>query len=818
MTKPKRMYKEALAIFQNVSPRHPHRATILNNLGELYREIGDYDDAEPRCKEALAIRQEIFGQAHLETAQSLNNLALLYRARRDSAKAEPLYQEALAICQDTHAPPSATAEILNNLGELYRETDEFVKAEGYYQEALAICQKVLGQKHPATAGILNNLGELYSTMDEFVKAEGCYQEALAICQKVLRHDHPYTTVCLHNLGWLKVELKDFNRAKALAQQSAKARLAVFNNILSFTSEQQRFAYRATLDPYSLFAALDRNDAELATTVLRYKGVVLDSVIEDRRVAEASKSPQDQESLARLNADKQQLGELLLQTSTQPSEDINQKVEALENDVKQIEGRFATLVGGARQALGVTVEKVQAALPPSGALIEYIRYARQLGKGKWGGRYGAVVLASSGQPRWIPLASEKDVDAAVSQYQSLVRAVSDEGKLEATLQSLYAQLWAPIERALPPDTKQVIISPDGQLNFVSFATLLDSKEHFLAENYTVQYVTSGRDLLREASPPGEPRAAVVFANPDFGAPVSPTSTSAEETRSDAATALPRGLSKTEKRGLEGLRFDPLPKLYEEACNRLVGKFQGWHWATAPALTDLKASKAALRQVHGPYVLHLATHGYFMPDEPAASEAVALQPADLSLEKGVRRSKFFANPMHRSWLLLAGANVTLDAWGKGQVPPVDNDGIVTAEDISTLDLKGTWLVTLSACDTGVGEFKAGEGVLGLRRGVMQAGAQNLLMTLWPITGQKTTQIMLDFYEKASGGNAPQALADVQRAWLERLRDNPTQGLAQAVRLAGPFIMSFQGRPWARASALSAAPATLGQGTGRRHARDR
>jgi CHAT domain-containing protein len=119
------------------------------------------------------------------------------------------------------------------------------------------------------------------------------------------------------------------------------------------------------------------------------------------------------------------------------------------------------------------------------------------------------------------------------------------------------------------------------------------------------------------------------------------------------------------------------------------------------------------------------------------------------------------------------------------------ILTAEDVSTLDLQGTWLVTLSACDTGSGEARAGEGVMGLRRGFIQAGAQNLLMTLWPISDEVTVQIMTDFYDAAhKTGNAPEALAEVQRNWLLKLRTD--KGLAQAVNLAGPFIMSSQGKP--------------------------
>jgi CHAT domain-containing protein len=159
--------------------------------------------------------------------------------------------------------------------------------------------------------------------------------------------------------------------------------------------------------------------------------------------------------------------------------------------------------------------------------------------------------------------------------------------------------------------------------------------------------------------------------------------------------------------------------------------------------------------------------------------------------VLKSKFFENPMHRSGLALAGAQATIKAWRRGGVPPTENDGILTAEDVSTLNLKGTWLVTLSACDTGSGEAKAGEGVMGLRRGFIEAGAKNLLMTLWPISDETTVQIMSNFYEAVhQTGNAPQALATVQRDWLVRLRQN--QGLAKAVELAGPFILSSQGNP--------------------------
>ena len=220
------------------------------------------------------------------------------------------------------------------------------------------------------------------------------------------------------------------------------------------------------------------------------------------------------------------------------------------------------------------------------------------------------------------------------------------------------------------------------------------------------------------------------------------------------------------------------------DELITKFVSWGW-TPTDFTAKEATKEALLKIHSPYILHLATHGFFAKEDPSATQTDAL------LNENVTRSKFFKNPMHRSGLALAGAQTTIEAWQRDEVPPVENDGILTAEDVSTLDLQGTWLVTLSACDTGSGEARAGEGVMGLRRGFIQAAAQNLLMTLWPISDEVTVQIMSDFYDAAHhSGNAPEALAEVQRNWLVKLRTE--KGLAQAVNLAGPFIMSSQGKP--------------------------
>lgn len=235
--------------------------------------------------------------------------------------------------------------------------------------------------------------------------------------------------------------------------------------------------------------------------------------------------------------------------------------------------------------------------------------------------------------------------------------------------------------------------------------------------------------------------------------------------------------------------------------LAARSKQWKWPSNCFLAA-DATEAELRKLRSPHILHLATHGFVLDAQKEDQTQVGLTS---SFE--TKKTRYFENPMHRSGLALAGAQTTIDAWQRRDTPPAENDGIVTAEEVDTpptendgivtaeeasaLKLEGTWLVTLSACNTGGGEAKSGEGVLGLRRGFIQAGAKNLLMTLWKISDKDTVDIMAEFYDAAHRtGNPAQALADVQRDRLVKLRK--TDGLVTAVNLAGPFILNSQGKP--------------------------
>lgn len=821
------LYRRALGISEKlVGPEHPDTAKILSNLSLLYKDTADYAKAESLNKRALKIFEEKLGPEDHYTGVSLNNLAGLYTSMGDYAKAEPLYRRASKITEKEFGPNHPeTARSLQNLGALYWSMGNYTKAEPLYRRTLEIWERTLGPEHPDTATVIEDLAGVYDNQGDYSKAEPLRLRALRITEKVFGQNSPYTARRLNNLAWhywkmgeavkaeplfvralhirekaitptysdlaeslnnvacVKIDLGQLEEALSFATRAMRAEDTVLANILSFTTEQQRFEFLRMQQPYSLLATLQAAEP-MAQAILQRKGIVLDSLLEDRLVAEASTEPKKREIVEQLRVAKQRLMQLVLEIPNDSSEPTRKRraaeQEKLSNEVEQLEAGLARQVAGvgkARRALSVTVSQVQSVLPKQEALVELVRYEHYLGKTKWESHYGALVITPTGELKWIPLGNAAEIEKNVALYQKSARGKTDETTLTTVLKALEQQVWAPIEKALPAGIAAVIVSPDAELSFVSFATLLTADDRFVAEKCSIRYVASGRDLLRDSRPAVHANTSMqVFANPDFAAKGNGAALVEEKTN--------RGLLRSvEMRDLRSISLPSLPGTAKESAELEESATKsGWQSQT---YLGPNATEAQLRKVNSPRILHLATHGFFLPEIDLGPTPNGLSRTAADIPKGK-----LTNPMHRSGLAMAGAQTTLQAWGRGEVPPTDNDGIVTAEEVGGLKLSGTWLVVLSACDTGGGEAKAGEGVMGLRRGFIQAGAQNLLMTLWPISDETTVQIMLDFYDAAfKSGDAPQALADTQRDWLVKLREE--RGLLPAVQLAGPFIMSSQGK---------------------------
>ncbi len=218
-----------LAEYQSL-PKEQHDAAaelrLMDQLATNYYAAGEYTKAEPLLLQLLAIREQVLGLMHPDTATSLNNLASLYKMQGKLTDAEPLYQQALAIREKVLAPMHPnTAGVLSNLAALYRDQGRLTVAEPLYERALAINEQALGPIHSQTANVLNNLALLYELQGRLTEAEPLHERALRIYEQVLGPMHPDTATSLNNLaylyqlkGWLVVAEPLYERALAITEK------------------------------------------------------------------------------------------------------------------------------------------------------------------------------------------------------------------------------------------------------------------------------------------------------------------------------------------------------------------------------------------------------------------------------------------------------------------------------------------------------------------------------------------------------------------------------------------------------------------------
>jgi CHAT domain-containing protein len=319
-----------------------------------------------------------------------------------------------------------------------------------------------------------------------------------------------------------------------------------------------------------------------------------------------------------------------------------------------------------------------------------------------------------------------------------------GDVRQVARALDEKVLQPL-RPLLGDTRQLIISPDGELNLIPFAALVDERDHYLLERYLFTYLTSGRDLLRPPVQHSVSESTVVVADPAFGAPALVAANNGRDEKNNSEAGAPKRVDYSQ------IFFGPLPGVSEEvrALRSLL--------PAATFFTREQATKAELEKLNSPGILHIATHAFFLQEQPDVATRAASQPnKNIRLAKLVGHSE---NPLLRSGLALAGANQS-----------ANTDGILTALEMSGLNLRGTKLVVLSACDTGVGEVKNGEGVYGLRRALVLAGAESQVMSLWAVSDRSTRELIAGYYRALmQGAGRGEALRQTQLQMLRGRADH-------------------------------------------------
>ena len=818
------LYEESLRRFREVlGENHPTTLISMNNLAELYGTQGQYAKARPLHEETLRKRRTLLGENHPDTLSSMSNLGVLYKFQGQIDKAGRLLEEVLKrmrrVLGESH--PS-TMVSLNNLAAVYQDQGHYQKSLELYEEALRKSRAVYGEKHPKTTTVMANLATVHGDLKQYGKARLLSEKVLLRRRKVLGGNHPNTLISMNNLAMLyqaqglnKKSLSLFaetygksrrilgeyhpntlvsinnlavvhqsmgawQKAAPLWHQYLRNKNRFLNQVLWAADERTRQSYlsqeKAINDTLLSFYRAHDTPASAREALfysLTRKGLLLKVSSEVKALVRASADPALKESATELSALRREAAQ---RTLAGPG---RMKPEAFQARMRLLAGRIGRLeaeLGRSVQQLArgreaVTPEQVVKTLGgddggKGAVLVDFLAYRevdlkRNRAKGN---QLMAVVVAPSRDPP-IALMHLGDLDSIARDIKALRALLSEPAptlppELSALAKKLYDRLWKPLSPYIKKN-RAVYLVPDGPLHLLPFPALMDARGRFLAETHDLIVLNSSRDLVLPP-PTGETTAPVIVSAPDYNHPEPPGS---------GPNASSRG---TNSRGvkLADLHFSPLPGTLAEG--RLIAGMLRGKGRTLLALNGAGASEQAVAGLRRPEILHLATHGFFLDDLPSGGGKAGprrgvgvIARLDPGAPGRINRPPPVGNPLARSGLALAGAN--LGARGEKQAD--GTDGILTAMEVLSMDLAGTRLVVLSACETGLGDIRQGEGVYGLRRAFQEAGAAAVLSTLWQVDDAGTQAFMTRFYSRfLQGGDSRSAQGSaraVQREFIASAR---------------------------------------------------
>ena len=723
-----RYYQRALEINQKLNDENGILVAQAN-LANIYLARGDYERSEEICKEILEKREKAAKPNQMRIAHALVNLGEINNSQGDYVAAEAYLKRSMSIVETIFKGDSSElGDVLTRLATSYIGLKNYASAEEVSRRALGIFEKLHGPDHPHIGEALNVLGQIAVLKSEFDAAEPLFLRSISIIEKAEGSKSPDLLQPFNGLADVYTSRNDI--AQAVEYQSRANEVVEHDLALAIAagSERQKLSSLATsasnmsrnIGFHLNNAPEDSKASELAATaILRFKGRVLDSMADTFSSLRSHSDPKDQNLLDQLNESASQLAQRILYApelaTTPESRELEEKIEKLQDQISRNNAEFSS------QKQPVTIGSIRNAIPNKAVLIEFALYRPATGNDL---RYVSYVIGrNQGQIYSKDLGNADEVDKAVDDLRKSLRDPSrkDVKKLAGIV---YEKIIQPI---LPfiENSEHLLISPDGELNLFPFEVLIDQQDRYLIENFLCSYLTSGRDLLRLQFPRQSETAAVLVANPMFG----PRNINKQE----IADAKLRSV--TTASDLSKVYFAPLSGTGEEA--QAIKTF----FNDANVFSGKEATESKLKQIDAPRILHIATHGFFLTDVPSDENPKA------SIE----------NPLLRSGLAFAGANTRQSG---------NDDGILTALEASGLNLWGTKLVTLSACDTGLGPVKNGEGVYGLRRAFFLSGTESLVMSLWSVSDYTTREIMTNYYKNLKQGlGRAEALRIVKLNMLKR-----------------------------------------------------
>ena len=691
---------DALSIIRqnNLKASMPY-AIILNNEAMLFQSVGRFEQAEVSLREAIDVAEKLENKKSKNHLRFLSNLALLYQQMGKYPEAEAIY---LGMEKRLGKTNPDYASMMNNQAALYMLMGKEDKVEPLLKNAAAIYKDNFGEQNPAYAKVISDLGNFYRLSTRYDDALPLLEKALEIREKMLGKNHPHYVQSQEDLAILYWKSKQSQKAYDLYKEVMEKSLGFINRYFPPMSESEKTKYWDILSPrfqrFYNFAlentqslpglVKDLFDYQIAT-----KALLLNSTNKVKQSILASRDGllikdyltwiDEKEQLARLYAySKSELKEQNINLDS-----IELATNAMEKKLSERSKDFSDGYGTRK----ISYSAIRDLLTDNEAVVEIIR-VRTFDQSFTGdSKYVALILKKgTDAPVMTVLQNGQQLETRYAKFyrNAIQQKLADDYS--------YDQYWAPIETGLQ-NKKVIYFSPDGVFNQINLNTLRKPGGNYFINRYDLTILGNSKDLIalksKKAAAGG--KNATLLGFPDYG----------------GSGIAPLPGTKTE--------IDGIANILKPSGFQLN------------VLTQASATESKLKSVKSPALLHIATHGYFLKDADKSSSAF-----------GVAMENANDNPLLRSGIMLAGAAKTVAGAAMPNLSSNDN-GVLTAYEAMNMNLEGTQLIVLSACETGLGEVKAGEGVYGLQRAFLVAGADALIMSLWKVDDAATQQLMKNFY---------------------------------------------------------------------------
>ena len=723
---------------QVLGESHPDYANSLNGLACYYSNLGNYSKAVELGTQAMNIRKQVLGESHPDYAASLSDLAVYYSNLGNYSKAVELGTRALNVRKQVlgESHPYYAAS-LSNLASYYFGLGDYTKAVELGTQAMNILKQVLGESHPYYASSLRALASYYSFLGDYSKAVELGTQALNIFKQVLGESHPDYSNSLSNLARFNYLAGNYGEAYKLLNSSSQHRKEIMLNQFKGATSKERlnlwkkygeeFAY---LPMFCLKARAYESVGEVYdNSALFAKGLLLNAETSLRDLILESGDTAAEKQFESM----QKIRTVLNKQYEKPIAERKLNCDSLENVADQMERELvqsSKAYGDFTRNLTISWKEVQKGLSDGDMAVEFISFPKfgvDTILEREGVQYVALTLKKGyDKPKMITLFEESELDAI------------PENRWYADT-ALCHLVWGQLDDELR-GVKNVYFSPDGALYNIGIEHLPCSATENMGERYNMFRLSSTRELAIGREQPSA-KSSALYGGLQYYVP--PTELLAYNQK--------KGYSwRSASRDV----FEPLPETKTEVDN--ISALLKGHNYDAPAIyAGDEGTEESFKALSGKRtrIIHLATHGcYITPDEADRQRKSEMQQRLAILrvgnDKGLGTEEDEA--LTRSYLAMSGGKM---CWTSDTIPEGLDDGLLTAQEISRLDLRGCDLVVLSACETGLGDITS-EGVMGLQRGFKKAGVQSIVMSLWKVADRPTQEFMTEFYRHLTAGEGKRA----------------------------------------------------------------